>query len=148
MLHHHRVRVRREVRLLVKIFAVLMLAFIGMLLFLWILNPANIAPPFRTNSQRPATVAPRGPSLADFVQLVKDIIAAYNSGNPDALVRMRDYMGQGFSAEDFRAKVGMELGISPDAGTELALADAQFLVARGHGFKSWAELVERSSREQ
>lgn len=46
MRHHHQVKLRREIRLLVKIFAVIMLAFIGMLLFVWTVYPANIDPPF------------------------------------------------------------------------------------------------------
>ena len=44
-----------------------------------------------------------------------------------------------------RTYVQLDLGKRPDAekqDVEISLADAQFFVARGHGFESWQALAE------
>ncbi|MEX2153464.1 MAG: ankyrin repeat domain-containing protein [Gemmatimonadaceae bacterium] len=107
----------------------------------------------RTHSPSSEAPTPAGPSLDQFERLAEDIVKAYKSGDAGALQRVRAYLRQIFSPDEFRARLRWQLGVSADAAEnfDLTLADAQRFVARGHGFETWAELAERmspKSREQ
>ena len=97
-------------------------------------------------SASPATPAPAGPSLKQFESLAEDVVNAYNSRDTDALRRLQAYLGQVFSLDEFRARLRRQMGISADSehSDDLSLAKAQFFVARGHGFESWADLAEHA----
>lgn len=86
--------------------------------------------------------------LSSHQKLVNDVIAAYTTGDPDALQRITDYYqpSRKPSLDQFRAAVRERLNIKPigDAEAPLTLADAQLFVARSEGFESWAELEEHA----
>jgi ankyrin repeat protein len=82
-----------------------------------------------------------------YLAVAEDMVAAYTSEDAEALQRLKDYYQpeRPPNLDQFRAGVRERLGRPPDAeegGNNLALADAQLLVARSHGFESWAELVK------
>lgn len=86
-------------------------------------------------------------SLGRYVALAQDMVAACTSADAEALQRLTDYYEPEHppDLDQFRTGVRERLGKPSDseAGSEnLALADAQLLVARADGFESWAELVE------
>jgi len=90
-------------------------------------------------------------SLEHYETLARDFVAAYNSGDSAALQRINDYYqpDRTPSLDQFRASVRERLGRhskSENGNDELALADAQFLVARSHGVESWAALVKHIER--
>ena len=70
----------------------------------------------------PASSLPARPSLEQLRKQAKDLLKAYRAGDPPALAR--------FQAHDPRA-------ISEK---RVALADAQLVLAREYGFRSWAKL--------
>ena len=65
---------------------------------------------------------PARPDLEQQRTLAKELLAAFRSNDPDAVARVRDAL--------------------PDKKS-IALADAQFVLAREYGFRSWRELKER-----
>lgn len=65
---------------------------------------------------------PARPDLGQQKKLAKELLRAFRAGDREAVARMRAAL--------------------PDK-TELSLADAQFVLAREYGFRSWRELVER-----
>jgi ankyrin repeat protein len=65
---------------------------------------------------------PARPDLEQQRTLAKELLAAFRTGDPDAVARVRDAL--------------------PDKAS-IALADAQFVLAREYGFRSWRELKER-----
>jgi ankyrin repeat protein len=85
--------------------------------------------------------------IGSYVVLARDMIAAYNLGDAEALERLNTYFEREHRSnlDQFRARVREFLG-RPSAAEEgsdsLALDEAQFLIARSHGFVGWAELVE------
>ena len=90
-----------------------------------------------------------GRSLGHYERLARDLVEACTSGGPGALQRINDYFQphRRPNADQLRAEVWERLGRRPDpenGSDRLALADAQLLVARSHGFESWAQLVRHS----
>ncbi len=86
-------------------------------------------------------------SLERYMALAQDMVAAYTSDDVEALQRLKDYYQpeRPPNLDQFRAAVRELLGRRPDGedgSDNLALADAQLLVARSHGFESWARLVK------
>jgi hypothetical protein len=69
---------------------------------------------------------PARPSLEQLRKRAKDLLRAYRAGQPDAAQRFRD--------------AGARLG-GPGRADGPTLVDAQFVLAREHGFESWAKLV-------
>ena len=87
------------------------------------------------------------PTLAHFESLVNDFVEAYGSENDsDALQRIAAHfqLRRLSNADQLRSQVRARLGLRPDDDGQrtLSLADAQSLVARGHGFESWSQLVD------
>jgi uncharacterized protein len=85
--------------------------------------------------------------LERYMSLAQDMVAAYTSDDAEALQRLKDYYQpeRPPSLDQFRAGVSELLGRPPDVEDNLALDDAQLLVARLHGFESWTELVKHIS---
>jgi ankyrin repeat protein len=71
----------------------------------------------------PASRLPARPSLEQLRKQAKDLLRALRAGDADAASRVRAIIPRG-STDD------------------LALADAQFVLAREHGFESWSALVQ------
>ena len=73
----------------------------------------------------PGRQLPARPNVAQYKKQAKDLLKAFRADEPDALRRVQD--------------------IRPDA-RKLALADAQFVIAREHGFGSWSRFLEEIGR--
>jgi hypothetical protein len=92
-------------------------------------------------------------SLEQYESLAKDVVEAYGSGDAAAIQRIKDHfrLERTLTGEQVRAGVRERLGIRSDsenARADLALVDAQLLIARLHGFERWPDLakhVEESS---
>src|SRR5687767_8678341 len=74
----------------------------------------------------PASRLPARPSLEQLRKQAKDLLPLFRAGDAGAVQRFRDAIPR-FAAAD-------PPGDAP-------LADAQFVLAREYGFRSWAELV-------
>jgi len=88
-------------------------------------------------------------NLEHYETLVRDFVEAYNSGDSEALQRINDYYQphRTPNLNQFRAGVRERLGrpsTSANESDNLALAEAQLLVARSHGFESWDEVVKHT----
>jgi hypothetical protein len=59
--------------------------------------------------------------------------------------RINRYFRRVFTLDEFRARLAGQLGITANSAqaADLPLEKARFFVARGHGFESWAELVDK-----
>ena len=74
---------------------------------------------------------PARPNLEQYKKQAKDLVKARKSGDPEALRRIRQYHPR--------------LGKLPEVefqSSRLALADAQFIIAREHGFESWPRFAK------
>jgi ankyrin repeat protein len=82
-------------------------------------------------------------SLEQCQTLAQDLVEAYKSGDPAAIQRLKDHlqMDRTPSRDGLREQVLRRLGKPLDENDELALADAQILVARWHGFENWSQLT-------
>ena len=67
---------------------------------------------------------PARPSLEQLRKRAKELLRELRAGDPGALARLRVHMSRP----------------TRQAGVAIALADAQFVLAREHGFESWAKL--------
>ncbi len=108
---------------------------------------------------------PPHPSLEQYKKRAKDLVKARKSGEPDAIkawakswvetlvrlsgltitaempVRVERWVDQ--VADFVRRRLAQGLGSPEDAkGGKFALAEAQFILARAHGFASWPKLAE------
>jgi len=109
---------------------------------------------------------PPHPSLAQYRKRAKDLARAANSSDPDAvrawtaewlqaLARLRGVTISPFVQGSFDRAVEeidrrVQKQVASSRATGFKLADAQFLIARAHGFKSWRDFarhVEGTSRE-
>ena len=86
-------------------------------------------------------------SLESYETLAKDVVEAYRSGDASAMRRTWTHfqVERLPSWEEFREGVRSRLGTraaGESARIDLGLADAQFFVARLHGFESWSELAK------
>jgi Ankyrin repeats (3 copies) len=79
----------------------------------------------------PARNLPARPNLEQYKKQAKDLLKNSKAGDPEALRRMQEYHRSGKVRPD-----------SPRAHT-LTLADAQFVIAREHGFDSWPKFVRQ-----
>lgn len=66
-----------------------------------------------------------------------------NAGMPDAAHRRHFQLRRQSNAGQLRSQVRARLGLGGDDDGQrmLSIGDAQSLVARGHGFESWAQLL-------
>jgi len=74
---------------------------------------------------------PARPDLEQLRKQAKDLLKSHKSGNPEAIHRFREHH------PDFHAAPDHTLHAAP-----VSLADAQLVLAREHGFASWAKLKE------
>ena len=77
----------------------------------------------------PASRLPARPSLEQLRKQAKHLLRDLRAGNADSATRLRAVLPH-----------------LVDGGSEVALADAQFVLAREYGFRSWAELVHNVER--
>jgi uncharacterized protein len=99
-----------------------------------------------------------GHSVEEYEAVARDLFDSWDSGDDAALERVIahfqldrrpltwDQPSPAVRVQRLRRFALDRLGRGPDSGNEsdlLTLADAQYLVARSHGFESWAELVKR-----
>jgi ankyrin repeat protein len=80
----------------------------------------------------PISRLPARPSLEQLRKRAKDLLRAARAGDPAATARFRDADPRWTSAADPRTAI---------------LADAQLVIAREHGFRSWGELVHHVGTE-
>jgi hypothetical protein len=86
---------------------------------------------------------------ARYERLARDILAVGQAGDMEALARLNELFSRSFTLEDRRAQLAERIGALRGGGepvTEFTLADAELLVARQHGFESWAHLIASLSR--
>ena len=91
------------------------------------------------------TPLPIRASLDQCKKLAGDLIEAYRSGDPDAMLRIRDRTQHMLTWDELRASVQRQLGKlsgSENRSADISLPDAQLLVAHGYGFESWPKLEE------
>jgi len=84
-------------------------------------------------------------SLEEYERLANDLVGAYRSGDAMTMQRLKDHFQFSVTWDQLRAQVQEHLHTLPNAESRIAnfvLADAQHLIARLHGFESWAELVK------
>jgi hypothetical protein len=75
---------------------------------------------------------PARPNIEQYKKQAKDLVKARKAGDPAALARVREHHPR--------------FGTIPDAELQraaFALADAQFVIAREHGFESWPKFVKQ-----
>ena len=90
---------------------------------------------------RTAEARPNEPehTLEAFEQLASDVVVAYQSGEPNALQRVRDFFKRSFSWNEMRAALAQRLGKAE--GDEVSLDDTRGLIAHQRGFASWVEFA-------
>jgi ankyrin repeat protein len=99
---------------------------------------------------------PAHPSLEQYRKLAKDLVKACKSGDPDAIGRQTERwlaslsgsLGESFTAH---ARAGLERAAGEveeftvrkltGGARQCVLADAQFVIARSHGFDSWPKFA-------
>ncbi|MCI0391097.1 MAG: hypothetical protein MOB07_20315 [Acidobacteria bacterium] len=87
--------------------------------------------------------------LEQHERLAQDLVAAYRSGDAEAIHRLNELFHSSYDLGQIREFVQHRLSSLPDAESRIAdftLADAQLLVARLYGFESWARFVEGSAQ--
>jgi hypothetical protein len=83
--------------------------------------------------------------LEDFQAAAEVLLNAYRTGTPEAMERLYKYTWHRRTWQAMRTYVQLDLGKRPateGGDVDITLDDARFLLARGHGFESWAALVE------
>lgn len=75
----------------------------------------------------PARDLPARPNIEQYKKQAKELRDAYRSGDADAALRVRHHVRVVEASDTRKAKA-------------LALTDAQFVIAREHGFGSWPKL--------
>lgn len=94
---------------------------------------------------RAAATPQRQKRLEEYEAMALVQLAAYRDGTPEAMERLYRYTWHRREWKAMRTYVQLELGKRPDAerdDVDITLDDARFIVARGHGFSSWAALEE------
>jgi ankyrin repeat protein len=90
-------------------------------------------------------------ALEQYEKLANDLVEAYNTGEAGTVRRLVDHfqVERMVTVDDLRRQVRQRLGPrsgSEDGSGNLTLADAQFLVARLHGFERWDQLAAHIGR--
>jgi ankyrin repeat protein len=101
-----------------------------------------------THYQNTGSLPRRDPQ--QYESIAADMVEVFRSGDPVALRRILEYYGydRSPSPDQFRAGIRERLGRTRGAtadGDEFTLRDARSLVARSHGYASWADLVTGES---
>lgn len=82
--------------------------------------------------------------LEQYEKLALDFVSAYN-GDADALERLNDFSPRSLSPDQLRELIERRMSALSGSSTgaaDFALSDARLLVARQHGFESWAQFAE------
>jgi uncharacterized protein len=90
----------------------------------------------------------RSPDVAQFEQLAADFLAAWQSGEPNALKRLAAYFRHMVTWDQLRAEVDRQLARLPQSehpAASLTLTDVHRFLAKAAGFGSWRELVDTLS---
>jgi hypothetical protein len=85
-----------------------------------------------------------GTTLDAFEQKARILLEAYTTGSAEAMARLYDHTWHRRSWPTFRGYVQLDLGRRPAAADDpvaITLDDARYLIAREHGFESWASLA-------
>ena len=77
----------------------------------------------------PSRELPARPSLEQYRKQAKELLKRYNAGHADALSRVRQHHPH-------------LRNVPKTSRLEFALADAQWVLAREHGFESWPKFVK------
>ena len=90
---------------------------------------------------------PAQPSLKQYEDLANDFVAAYTSGDSEALRRIKDQyqLPRRLTWDEVRAKMQERLGLlrgGESQSSDFELADAQELIADSHGFENWQTFSE------
>ncbi|HZO85698.1 MAG TPA: hypothetical protein VFC26_10805 [Verrucomicrobiae bacterium] len=85
------------------------------------------------------------PTLERYAKIAEDLLKAYRTGESDAMRTVWTHFGHRRTWEVMRRYVLLDLGKGSNSEkpeTDISLAEAQLLVARGHAFESWQALAE------
>lgn len=88
------------------------------------------------------------PGLEQHCRIAEDLVAAYNSADPEAARRLNDLFHSTLNIDQIRDFIRDKLLSLPETQGRLdnfTLSDAQLVVAQLYGFKDWIEFVESSS---
>jgi len=86
--------------------------------------------------------------LEEHRRIAEDLVAAYNSADPEAATRLNDLFHSALNIEQIRDFIRDKLFNLPDTQRRInnfTLSDAQLVVARLYGFKDWTEFVQSSN---
>ena len=92
--------------------------------------------------------AAQPPELEQHRLIAKDLLAVYNSGDPQAATRLNDLFHSSLNTGQIRDFIRDKLFNVPDSQQRInnfTLDDAQLVVAQLYGFKNWDELVQSST---
>ena len=92
-----------------------------------------------------AHTEPVQPTMPQYEEMAEALLDAFLTGAPEAMERHWKLTWHRRAWAAMRTYVLLDLGRRPDDASQAAdisLADAQFLVAKEHGFESWAALAE------
>jgi hypothetical protein len=81
-------------------------------------------------------------------RIAEDLVRAYNSADPEAVIRLNDLFHSALNVEQIRDFIRDRLFNVPDTQrriNNLTLVDAQLIVAQLYGFKDWDELVQSTN---
>ena len=93
--------------------------------------------------------AAQPPDLEEHRRIAEDLVAAYNSADPEAATRLNDLFHSTLNIEQIRDFIRDKLFNFPDTQRRInnfTLSDAQLVVARLYGFKDWTEFVRSSNQ--
>jgi hypothetical protein len=85
------------------------------------------------------------PNLEQHHQIAEDLVAAYNSADPEAARRLNDLFHSTLNIGQIRDFIRDKLLNLQRSINEFTIVDAQLVVARLYGFKDWDELVQSSN---
>ena len=93
-------------------------------------------------------LASQTPDLQQHQRIAEDLVAVYNSSDPEAAQRLNDLFHSALNIEQIHDFIRDKLFNLPDAAQRpdsFTLPDSQIVVARLYGFQNWSELVQSSS---
>ena len=94
---------------------------------------------------RGAATPARQKRMEEYEDAAAALLDAYRTGTPEAMERLYRHTWHRRTWEGMRTYVQLEVGKRPASeggDVDITIDDARFLVARDHGFSSWAALTE------
>lgn len=92
-----------------------------------------------------ATTATSHPTLQQYQEMAEALLDAYQTGTPAAMERHWKHTWHRRNWQGMRTYVQLDLNKRPDTentDVSISLEDAQYLVAREHGFENWQTLTQ------